>query len=37
MELINLVKKSKLFKDVLENFPDANLIDVTSNKKKDDK
>ena len=36
MELINLVKKSKLFKDVLENFPDANLIDVTSNKKKDD-
>ena len=34
MELINLVKKSKLFKDVLENFPDANLIDVTSNKKR---
>ena len=36
-ELIHLAKKSKMYKDVLEIFPDANLIDVISNKKKDDK
>ena len=36
-ELIHLAKKSKIYKDVLEIFPDANLIDVISNKKKDDK
>ncbi len=36
-ELIHSAKKSKMYKDVLEIFPDANLIDVISNKKKDDK
>ncbi len=36
-ELIHSVKKTKIYKDVLEIFPDANLIDVISNEKKDDK
>jgi DNA polymerase-3 subunit gamma/tau len=35
-ELINLIKKSQIYNDVLEAFPDANLIDVISDKKKDD-
>ena len=29
-------KNSKIYKDVIKNFPDAELIDVNLNKKEDD-
>ena len=35
-ELIEKTKKSSLYKDVLDHFPDAELIDVKPLKKKDD-
>ena len=31
-ELIEKFKKTKLYKDVLEKFPDANLVEVISKK-----
>ncbi len=34
-ELIKNAKETKLYKSMIEKFPDANLIDVTSSKKKD--
>ena len=34
-ELIKNAKETKLYKNMIEIFPDANLIDVTSSKKKD--
>ena len=34
--LMEEVKNSKIYKDVIKNFPDAELIDVNLNKKKDD-
>ncbi len=34
-ELIKNAKETKLYKNMIEKFPDANLIDVTSSKKKD--
>jgi DNA polymerase-3 subunit gamma/tau len=34
-ELINEVKKSEIYKNVIQNFPDAELVDVKLNKKKD--
>ena len=34
-QLIDNVKKSELYKNFLEKFPDANLIDVISNNKED--
>ena len=36
-ELINEVKGLKIYKKVMEKFPDAELIDVKLNKKKEDK
>ena len=33
-ELIKNAKETKLYKNMIEKFPDANLIDVTSSKKK---
>jgi len=35
IKLIKDAKESKLYKSIIEKFPDANLIDVTSSKKKD--
>jgi DNA polymerase-3 subunit gamma/tau len=34
-ELINEVKKSDIYKNVMQNFPDAELVDVKLNKKED--
>ena len=34
-ELIKNAKETKLYKSMIKKFPDANLIDVTSSKKKD--
>ena len=34
-ELIKNAKETPLYKSMIEKFPDANLIDVTSSKKKD--
>ena len=34
-ELINEVKNSKIYKTLIEKFPDAELIDVKLNKKED--
>ncbi len=34
-ELIKKTKDTKLYKNVLEKFPDANLIDITSDQEKD--
>ena len=34
-ELINEVKKSEIYKNVMQNFPDAELVDVKLNKKED--
>ncbi len=34
--LMEEVKNSKIYKDVIKNFPDAELIDVNLNKKEDD-
>jgi DNA polymerase-3 subunit gamma/tau len=34
-ELINEVKKSEVYKNVMQNFPDAELVDVKLNKKED--
>ena len=34
-ELIKKTKNTKLYKNVLEKFPDANLIDITSDQEKD--
>ena len=34
-ELIGSVKNSLIYKDILEKFPDAELIDVKVNEKKD--
>jgi DNA polymerase-3 subunit gamma/tau len=34
-ELINDVKKSEIYKNVIQNFPDAELVDVKLNKKED--
>ena len=36
-ELINEVKNSEIYKKVMEKFPDAELVDVKLNKKKEDK
>jgi DNA polymerase-3 subunit gamma/tau len=36
-ELINEVKSSDIYKKVMEKFPDAELIDVKMNEKKEDK
>ncbi len=36
-ELINEVKSLDIYKKVMEKFPDAELIDVKVNKKKEDK
>ena len=36
-ELINEVKNLEIYKKVIEKFPDAELIDVKLNKKKEDK
>ncbi len=36
-ELINEVKRSGIYKKVMEKFPDAELIDVKLNEKKEDK
>ena len=36
-ELINEVKGLKIYKKVMEKFPDAELIDVKLNEKKEDK
>ena len=35
IELIKKTKDTKLYKNVLEKFPDANLIDITSDQEKD--
>ena len=35
IELLDESKKSSLYKNVLEKFPDANLVDVVLKKKKD--
>ena len=34
-ELIKNAKETKLYKNMIEKFPDANLVDVTTSKKKD--
>jgi DNA polymerase-3 subunit gamma/tau len=34
-ELIESVKNSSIYKNILENFPDAELVDVKTNEKKD--
>ena len=34
-EFIKNAKETKIYKSMIEKFPDANLIDVTSSKKKD--
>ncbi len=34
-ELIKNAKETKLYKNMIEKFPDANLVDVTLSKKKD--
>ena len=34
-ELIESVKNSSIYKNILENFPDAELVDVKTNQKKD--
>ena len=34
-QLINKVKRSELYKEVLNKFSDASLVDVISDKKKD--
>ena len=36
-ELISEVKNSEIYKKVMEKFPDAKLIDVKLNEKKEDK
>jgi DNA polymerase-3 subunit gamma/tau len=36
-ELINEVKNLEIYKKVMEKFPDAELIDVKLNEKKEDK
>jgi DNA polymerase-3 subunit gamma/tau len=36
-ELINEVKSLEIYKKVMEKFPDAELIDVKLNEKKEDK
>jgi DNA polymerase-3 subunit gamma/tau len=36
-ELINEVKSLDIYKKVMEKFPDAELIDVKVNEKKEDK
>ena len=36
-ELINEVKSSEIYKTVMKKFPDAELIDVKLNEKKEDK
>jgi DNA polymerase-3 subunit gamma/tau len=36
-ELINEVKSLDIYKKVIEKFPDAELIDVKVNEKKEDK
>ena len=36
-ELISEVKNSEIYKKIMEKFPDAELIDVKLNKKKEDK
>ena len=36
-ELINEVKSSEIYKMVIKNFPDAELLDVKINKKEEDK
>ena len=36
-ELIKEVKNLEIYKKVIEKFPDAELIDVNLNKKKEDK
>jgi hypothetical protein len=35
-EAIESVKKSKIYKDILEKFPDAELVDVKKIEKKND-
>ena len=35
-ELINEIKNSEIYKKVMEKFPDAELIDVKLNEKKED-
>ena len=36
-ELINEVKNSEIYKKIMEKFPDAELVDVKLNEKKEDK
>ena len=36
-ELIDSVKKTEIYKNVIKKFPDANLIDVKLENKQDDK
>jgi DNA polymerase-3 subunit gamma/tau len=36
-ELISEIKNSEIYKKVMEKFPDAELIDVKLNEKKEDK
>ena len=35
-EFIKNFKETKLYKDVIEKFPDANLVDVISKKEKEE-
>ena len=35
-QLIDVMKNSEIFKSVIDRFPDAELIDVNSNKDGDD-